>query len=167
VALPKAIVTEGANTSPDVTYRVTGPAWAGLSANPTSGVITITPTKAGTMTITVVAQAGRVKSAPAKFQWKVAKATVVAQLPTSLPNVVVGKPTKVILPKAKVNGAVNTSLPVTYKVSAPVWAGLTFNPADRAITVKPTKAGKITVKVVAKAGGGASKVAKFQWTVTK
>ncbi len=143
-----------------VTYSATGIP-AGLSFNPTTRVISGTPTTAGTFTVTLTAaDAGNPQQTVSRdYTITVNPATLV--LPdTSLATAQVGTSYTATIP-----AATGGTTPITYSASG-VPAGLTFNPATRQITGTPTQAGTFTVAVTATDAGNPQQTATRNYTLT-
>ncbi|PQA58562.1 beta strand repeat-containing protein [Siphonobacter curvatus] len=143
-----------------ITYAATGIP-AGLSFNPTTRVISGTPTTAGTFTVTLTAtDAGNPQQTVSRdYTITVIPATLV--LPdTSLATAQVGTSYSTTIP-----AATGGTTPITYAATG-VPAGLTFNPETRQITGTPTQSGTFTVAVTATDAGNPQQTATRNYTLT-
>jgi hypothetical protein len=144
---------------------------AGLSINAGDGVITGTPTTAGTYTVTVTVSDTTKSAASVSFGWKIADLITVAA-PGSERSTV-GVPITPVLVTAT-DSASGAS--ITYRAASTNQAtgtttagpppGLTINPATGTITGTPTgEAARYTVTVTAADATGATGSAPIAWTI--
>ena len=143
-----------------LTYSATGLP-AGLSVNSSTGLISGTPTTAGTSTVTVTATDTTGASGSASFSWTVNPAggnTVTVTNPGSQTSTV---GTAVSLQMQASDSASGQTL--TYAASG-LPAGLSISPSGL-ITGTPTTASTSTATVTATDSTGATGSAAFSWTV--
>ena len=143
-----------------LTYSATGLP-AGLSVNSSTGLISGTPTTAGTSTVTVTAKDATGASGSASFSWTVNPAggnTVTVTNPGSQTSTV---GTAVSLQMQASDSASGQTL--TYTASG-LPAGLSIGPSGL-ITGTPTTASTSTATVTATDSTGATGSAAFSWTV--
>ena len=130
---------------------------AGLTINATTGVITGTPTTAGTTSSTVtIRDAAGVTATTATFTWTVRAAPTV----TSPGNqaTTVGATVNLTPVSTCANGT------CTYSVTN-LPAGLTFATGTGAITGKPTTTGSSTVTITVRDAAGSTNSTTFTWTI--
>ena len=140
-----------------LTYSATGlPAGLVISA---AGLVTGTPTTAGSNTVTVTANDGRGGTASATFSWTIAAANVapVVTNPGSQSGTV-GEAVSLQIVATDGNGDA-----LTYSATG-LPAGLVISAAGL-ITGTPTTAGANTVTVTANDGRGGTASATFSWTI--
>lgn len=132
----------------------------GLSIGPATGVISGTPTLAGSHAVQVTVQDAQGASAVSRFTWTVAAAN---QAPTV---------SAVAAQSSTVGVAVNLALSASDpEGGALTWsatglpAGLVISPTTGAISGKPTSVGASTVQVTVKDAQGAGSAVSFSWTV--
>ncbi len=171
VAVPLAVTNPGAQagttgvalTRPIVAIGGTTPyAWtatglpAGLSINATSGIVTGTPTTAGSSTVRVTAADAANRTSSAAFTWAIAVPVVVTN-----PGARTGTTgVAVSVPMTAVGGA------TPYKWSATgLPAGLSINATSGIVTGAPTTAGSSTVTVTATDTANRTNSAAFTWAV--
>ena len=133
----------------------------GLSISPTSGLISGTPTTAGSYAVQVSATDAEGASAASSFTWTVAAAnrapTVASVAAQSTP---VGGTVNLVLSGSDPEGGA-----LTWSATG-LPAGLTMSTTTGAISGKPTTAGSTTVQVTARDAQGASTTVSFAWNVT-
>ena len=134
----------------------------GLSINSSSGLISGTPTTAGTSSVTVTAQDTTGASGSASFTWTVNTPTTNTVTVTSPGNQTTTVGTAVSLPMSASDSASGQSF--TWSATGlPV--GLSINSSSGLISGTPTTAGTSSVTVTAQDTTGASGSASFTWTV--
>jgi len=150
-------------TDPDgdtLTYGIDGLP-GGLSLAPASGVITGSPSAAGTFNVTVAVIDGKGGSTAVGFVWTVTAA--------NRPPVLTTPAAQTSVQGAAVTLSLVASDPdgdaLTYAANG-LPAGLAINAATGAITGTPTTAGTSPVSVSVSDGRGATASAGFTWTVT-
>ncbi len=131
---------------------------AGLSINPSTGVISGTPTTIGGSTVVVSAKDGSGAGGSATFAWKVVAPTVTTRNPGNQTGTV-GKPVRLPIAATVSNGRA----PRFSASGLP--RGLSINAQTRLISGTPRTAGRSTVTVRATDASGASDTATFSWTV--
>ena len=144
-----------------LTYSATGLP-AGLSINSSSGLISGTPTTAGTSSVTVTAKDTTNASGSASFTWTINPAggnTVTVTNPGSQTGTV---GTAVSLQIHATDSASGQTL--TYSATG-LPAGLSINSSSGLISGTPTTAGTSSVTVTAKDTTNASGSASFTWTI--
>jgi Malectin domain/Ricin-type beta-trefoil lectin domain/Putative Ig domain len=144
-----------------LTYSATGLP-AGLSINSTTGLISGTPTTAGTSSVTVTAKDTTGASGSATFTWTVGSGTTNTVTVTSPGNQSGTVGTAASLQIAASDSASGQTL--TYSATG-LPAGLSINSTTGLISGTPTTAGTSSVTVTAKDTTGASGSATFTWTV--
>jgi hypothetical protein len=145
-----------------LTYSATGLP-AGLSISSTTGLITGTPTTAGTSSATVTAKDTTGASGSVTFTWTVTSSTSGNTVKVTSPgnqSTTVG--TAVSLQISASDSASGQTL--TYSASG-LPAGLSISSTTGLITGTPTTAGTSSVTVTATDTTGASGSATFSWTV--
>jgi Malectin domain/Putative Ig domain/Beta-1,3-glucanase len=144
-----------------LTYSATGLP-AGLSINSTTGLISGTPTTAGTSSVTVTAKDTTGASGSATFTWTVGSGTgnMVTVTNPGTQSSTVG--TAASLQISASDSASGQTL--TYSATG-LPAGLSINSGTGLITGTPTTAGTSTVTVTATDTTGASGSASFSWTI--
>jgi hypothetical protein len=157
VSLPINATSSAGKT---LTYSATGLP-AGLTIDSSTGVISGTPTAAGTSSVTVTAADSTPASGSATFAWTVTAAPdkVTVTNPGHQTNT---KGTPVTLAIKASSSAGKT---LTYSASG-LPAGLTINPGTGVVSGTPTTAGTSSVTVTAKDSTPASGAASFTWTIT-
>jgi hypothetical protein len=144
-----------------LTYSATGLP-AGLSINSSSGLISGTPTTAGTSSVTVTAKDTTGASGSATFTWTV-NSTITNTVTVTGPGNQSGTVgTAASLQIAASDSASGQTL--TYTATG-LPAGLSINSTSGLISGTPTTAGTSSVTVTAKDTTGASGSATFTWTV--
>jgi len=160
---PLQIVATDTDTSQVLTYSATGLP-AGLSINPSTGVISGTPTTASTgspfsVTVTVTDTSGA--SGSATFNWTVHNVVTVTN-----PGTQVTPPTTAVslgMSATDSNGSITT---FTWSATG-LPTGLTINTSTGVITGTTSgSAGSFTVHVTATDISGGSNTVIFTWTVT-
>ncbi len=143
-----------------LTYSASGLP-AGLSINSSSGLISGTPTTAGTSSVTVTATDSTGASGSASFSWTVNSQTGNTVTVTNPGNQTstVGSAVSLQIHASDSGGAT-----LTYSASG-LPAGLSINSSSGLISGTPTTAGTSSVTVTAKDTTGASGSASFSWTV--
>ena len=149
-----------------LSYSATGLP-AGLTIKPATGVISGTPTTAGTSTVTVVATDAAGSTRGASFTW-----TVVAPPPPPPPP----QPKVTITASSAQFGQVGAAaqlaiaaadsggLTLTYTATG-LPSGLTINPSTGVISGTPRQASNASVTVSASDGHGGSASSAFDWTI--
>jgi O-glycosyl hydrolase len=141
-----------------LTYSATGLP-AGLSIDPLTGLITGTPTTAGTSSVTVTATDGTGASGSASFAWSIAVGISIDVSNPGSQSSTVG--TAVSLPIQ----ATSPGGTLTYTVTG-LPPGLSINSATGVISGTPTTAGTYSVTVTVTDGTGATASVTFTWTVS-
>jgi hypothetical protein len=145
-----------------LTYSATGLP-AGLSINSTSGLISGTPTTAGTSSVTVTAKDTTGASGSASFTWTINSVTGNTVTVTNPGNQTGTVGTAVSLQIHATDSASGQTL--TYSATG-LPAGLSINSTSGLISGTPTTAGTSSVTVTAKDTTGASGSASFTWTIS-
>ena len=160
-AVSLAIAASDSAAGQTLTYAATGLP-AGLSISSSTGVISGTPTTAGTSSVAVTATDGTGASGTATFTWTITAPTMNTVTVTNpgARSTVVG--TAVSLQLAATDSAAGQTL--TWSATG-LPAGLTIS-SSGLISGTPTAASTNNVTVTAKDGTGASGSASFSWTVT-
>ena len=167
VGVGVSLALSGADPDADaLTYSASGLP-AGLGIGPSSGLISGTPTTAGTSNVTAQVADGRGGNASRSFSW-----TIAAAPPPPPSN---GAPSLgVVTNQSHTQGqAVSLQLVATdpdadaiaYS-STNLPTGLQLNPTSGLITGTPTTVGTYAVGVQASDGRGGTAVRSFTWTVT-
>jgi serine protease len=134
---------------------------AGLSINSSTGLISGTPTTAGTYPVTVSAGDSTGAAGAASFTWTVSCGNdVVTVTNPGTQTGTVGTPVSLQL-----HGSSSCGDPLTWSDSV-LPAGLSINPATGLITGTPSLADTYDVTVTAKDSTGASGSASFTWTIS-
>jgi serine protease len=145
-----------------LTYSATGLP-AGLSINSSTGLISGTPTTAGTSSVTVTAKDTTNASGTASFTWTVNPAGGNTVTVTSPGNQTGTVGTAVSLQVHATDSASGQTL--TYSATG-LPAGLSINSSSGLISGTPTTAGTSSVTVTAKDTTNASGTASFTWTIS-
>jgi serine protease len=145
-----------------LTYSATGLP-AGLSINSSSGLISGTPTTAGTSSVTVTAKDTTNASGTASFTWTVNPAGGNTVTVTSPGNQTGTVGTAVSLQVHATDSASGQTL--TYSATG-LPAGLSINSSSGLISGTPTTAGTSSVTVTATDTTNASGSASFTWTIS-
>ena len=136
---------------------------AGLSISSSTGLITGTPTTAGTSSVVVTVTDGTGASGTASFSWTIS-ATTGNTVTVTNPGAQTGKVgTAVSLQIQATDSASGQTL--TYSATG-LPAGLSISSTTGLITGTPTTAGTSSVVVTVKDGTGASGTASFSWTIS-
>jgi len=145
-----------------LTYSATGLP-AGLSINSSTGLISGTPSTAGSSSVTVTAKDSTGASGSATFTWTVSSSV---------------NPTVTVTNPGSQTGAVGTAVSLQIHASDPnsgqtltytatgLPAGLSISSSSGLISGTPSTAGNSSVTVTATDGTGASGSATFTWTVS-
>ncbi|WHT17465.1 S8 family serine peptidase [Crossiella sp. CA-258035] len=144
-----------------LTYAASGLP-AGLTINATSGLISGTPTTAGTSSVTVTVTNADGKTGTAKFSWTITTDGGGGTVTVTKPGDQWGFVNWAISP-LQVNGSSTAGGSLTY-TAAGLPPGLSISSAGR-ITGTPTKAGTYTVTVTGTDAGGAKGTTSFGWRV--
>ncbi len=132
----------------------------GLSISPTSGLISGTPTTAGSYTVQVSATDAQGASASSSFQWTVAAANQAPVLAAvSGQSSTVGKAVSLSL-----SGSDPEGVALTWSATG-LPAGLSITSSTGVISGTPTAAGSSTVQITARDAQGAATTVSFGWTV--
>ena len=145
-----------------LTYSATGLP-AGLSINASTGLISGTPTTAGSSTVTVTAKDTTGASGSASFTWTINSATGNTVTVTNPGNQTGTVGTAASVQISATDSASGQTL--TYSATG-LPAGLSINASTGLISGTPTTAGTSSVTVTAKDTTGASGSASFTWTIT-
>ncbi|HXC85406.1 MAG TPA: putative Ig domain-containing protein, partial [Trebonia sp.] len=137
---------------------------AGLSINSSTGLISGTPTTAGTSSVTVTATDGTGASGSASFSWTISSSgttnTVTVTNPGSQSGTVGTAASLQVQASDSASGQT-----LTYSASG-LPAGLSINSSTGLISGTPTTAGTSSVTVTATDTTGASGSASFTWTIS-
>ena len=134
----------------------------GLTLNTLTGVISGTPTAAGSFTVPVTVALSGGTSSTVSFIWDVAGTiTFPAQASRSTS---LGSPVSVQVSVTDTNSGLSGYTPPVFTATG-VPPGLTLNTSSGLISGWPSTAGTYSVKVTAKDGLGATASASFTWTV--
>jgi hypothetical protein len=138
---------------------------AGLGINASTGLITGTPTTAGTSSVTVTANDGRGGTGSAAFSWTINAAPPPANVPPVVtnPGLQTGTVGEAVVPLQIVATDDNGDA-LSYSATG-LPAGLGINGTTGLITGTPTTAGTSSVTVTADDGRGGTASAAFQWTI--
>ena len=131
---------------------------AGLSINPSTGVISGTPTTIGRSAVVVTATASSGAAGSATFGWSVVAPTVSVRNPGNQTGTV-GKPVRL-----QIAATVNNGRAPTYSVSR-LPPGLSINAHTGLISGTPRTAGRSAVTVRATDASGAFDTVTFSWTI--
>lgn len=131
---------------------------AGLTINPSTGVISGTPTAAGLLTVTVTARDRYGASASASFFWRVLPALVGFPSPGPRSGLV-GRRTTL-----RLAARVNTGLPLSYSAQG-LPPGLLLDRRTGIVAGVPVKAGRYSVATRATDPRATTGTAAFTWTI--
>jgi hypothetical protein len=145
-----------------LTYSATGLP-AGLSINASTGLISGTPTTAGSSSVTVTAKDTTGASGSASFTWTINSTTGNTVTVTNPGNQTGTVGTAASLQISATDSASGQTL--TYSATG-LPAGLSINASTGLISGTPTTAGSNSVTVTAKDTTGASGSASFTWTIS-
>ena len=135
---------------------------ARAAIDPSSGVISGTPTTAGSYAVTITATDNAGASGSATFNWTITN-TVTVTSPGDQSNV----SGTAITPVADRGHAIRRRRPPSpTRTAAPCRPGSSIDPSSGVITGTPTTAGIYAVTITATDGSGASGSATFNWTIT-
>ncbi len=134
---------------------------AGLTLTTTTGLISGTPTTAGTTSVTVTASDGALSDSKT-FTWTVSSTST--NKPPTLANPGDQSSTLGVAVKLQLSGSDPEGKPLTYS-AAGLPAGVTFGATTGAIAGTPTTAGTFTVTAAAKDGVLTSSPVYFKWVV--
>jgi Putative Ig domain len=157
-ALP--ISASDSSSTATLSYSDGGTLPAGLTIDPSSGVISGTPTTGGTsaVTITVTDSAGATGSAT--FNWVITN-TVTVTSPGDQSDLS-GAPITPLTVSASDSSSVAT---LTYSDGGTLPTGLTIDPSSGAITGTPTTGGTFAVTITATDNAGFTGTATFNWAI--
>jgi Pro-kumamolisin, activation domain/Putative Ig domain len=131
---------------------------AGLAINGSTGLISGTPTVAGSSAVTVTASEPGAASAKASFGWTVDPVRVAVTSPGNQSGIV-GKPVSLQIHATSNNGA-----RLSDRASG-LPRGLAINASSGVISGTPTTVGRSTVTVATVGSGGVQSTASFRWTI--
>ena len=132
---------------------------AGISIDPTTGVLSGTPTTPGTTTVTVIATDNAGFTGGATFSWTVTDAVAVTSPGPQTSHVGTS------ITPVHVTGTDSSPTATLTWTASRLPAGLTIAPTTGTITGTPTYAGVVTVTVTASDGAGFSGSTSFTWSV--
>ncbi len=155
---PVDVTASDSSSTATVTYAATGLP-AGLAIDPTTGVISGTPTTAGTSSVTVTASDDSGYSGSASFSWTVTNAVSVTS-----PGDQSEQSGTAITPVDVTASDSSSTATLTYSATG-LPAGLAIDPSSGVISGTPTTAGTSSVTVTASDDSGYSGSASFSWTV--
>ncbi len=156
---PVGVDATDSGSGQTLTWSATGLP-AGLSIEPSTGVLTGTPTTAGASTVTLTATDSAGYSGSTTFAWTVTNAVTVDTVADQTARVgATVTPVHVV--------ATDSSPTATLSYSAVgLPPGLTISPTTGTVTGTPTRSGVVTVTVTAIDGSGFAGHTSFTWTVT-
>ncbi len=159
VGAPVSLPISVTDSSPTATlvFSATGLP-PGLSMNTSTGLISGTPTTAGTNSVTITASDNTGASASASFTWTILEEPIFAITNPGPQSSTVGTPVSLQIQ------AEDPGETLTY-TAANLPAGLSIGSATGLISGTPTTAGTSSVTVTATDPTGASASASFTWTV--
>jgi Glycosyl hydrolase family 48/Cellulose binding domain/Putative Ig domain len=150
-------------TGQTLTYAATGLP-AGLSISSSTGLISGTPTTAGSSSVTVTVKDGTGASGTASFTWTISSSSSGNKITVTNPGAQTGTVgTAASLQIQATDSATGQTL--TYAASG-LPAGLSISSSTGLISGTPTTAGSSSVTVTVKDGTGASGTASFTWTIS-
>ena len=157
---PLQIVASDSLNSVTLSYSDNGTLPAGLSIDPSSGVISGTPTTAGTSSVTITVTDSENFAAEVTFNWTITN-TVTVTNPGNQSDVSGSAITPVAAPASDSSSVATVSYGAT---GLP--PGLGIDSSSGTISGTPTTAGSYSVQVTATDNAGFSGSASFSWTVT-
>ena len=157
---PLQIVASDSLNSVTLSYSDNGTLPAGLSIDPSSGVISGTPTTAGTSSVTITVTDSENFAAQVTFNWTITN-TVSVTNPGNQSDVSGSAITPVAAPASDSSSVATVSYGAT---GLP--PGLGIDSSSGTISGTPTTAGSYSVQVTATDNAGFSGSASFSWTVT-
>ena len=157
---PVAISASDSSSTATLSYSDGGTLPPGLSIDPTSGIISGTPTTGGTFSVTITASDGSGANGSATFNWKITNTVTVTspgdQLDTS---------GTAITPLAISASDSSSTATLSYSDGGTLPPGLSIDSSSGVVSGNPTTGGTFSVTITAADGTGASGSASFTWTI--
>ena len=158
---PLQIEASDSLPSATLSYSDNGTLPAGLSIDPSTGLITGTPTTGGQSTVTITVTDSANFAAEVTFNWTITDSVTVTN-PGAQSSVSGSAITPVPVP-ANDSSSVAT---VSYSDGGTLPPGLSIDPATGTVSGTPTAAGTYSVTITATDDAGFAGSASFAWTVT-
>jgi hypothetical protein len=150
-------------TGQTLTYSATGLP-PGLSISSTSGLISGTPTTAGTSSVTVTVTDGTGAKGAASFTWTISSSSTGNTVTVTNPGNQTGTVGTAASLQIKATDSASGQT-LTYSATG-LPAGLSISSSTGAISGTPTTAGTSSVTVTVTDGTGAKGMASFTWTIS-
>jgi hypothetical protein len=157
---PVTIAASDSSSVATLTYSDGGTLPPGLSIDPSSGVISGTPTTGGTFAVTITATDNAAFTGSATFNWAISN-TVMVTSPGDQSNVS-GTPITAVPITASDSSSVAT---LAYSDGGTLPPGLSIDPSSGNITGTPTTGGTFAVTITATDDAAFSGTTSFNWAI--
>jgi len=158
---PLPISASDSSSAATLSYSDGGTLPPGLSIDPSSGIITGTPTTGGTFAVTITVTDNTGATGSATFNWVITN-TVTVTSPGDQSNV----SGTAITPVTVVASDSSSAATLAYSDGGTLPPGLSIDPASGIVSGTPTTAGTSSVTITVTDSAGASGTSSFTWTIT-